>query len=135
MSIIGLYYLYINIMSKIPIKIWKIKYWEEAMLIDIINSPSKGTIRLLSRKVSDSIVKDLLSKENINAVGLVQGQVEEIILAADIAEKASSVEVAEIHGSCPQHITLLGIFGDTSSVKTAITAVHKWQKERNIKNT
>lgn len=106
---------------------------EEAMLIDIINSPSKGTIRLLSRKVSDSIVKDLLSKENINAVGLVQGQVEEIILAADIAEKASSVEVAEIHGSCPQHITVLGLFGDTSSVKTAITAVTKWQKERNTK--
>lgn len=114
-------------------KVCKETLGEETMLIDIINSPSKGTIRLLSRKVNDSIVKDLFLKETITAVGLVQGQVEEIILAADIAEKASNVEVAEIHGSCPQHITVLGIFGDTSSVKTAVNAVIKWQKERNIK--
>lgn len=133
MLLITLYNIYI-ISSSIQAILKNKILEEEAMLIDIINSPSKGTIRLLSRKVSDSIVKDLLSKENINAVGLVQGQVEEIILAADIAEKASSVEVAEIHGSCPQHITVLGIFGDTSSVKTAITAVIKWQKERNTKN-
>ena len=39
----------------------------------------------------------------------------DMVCAADIAEKAVGVEVYDVRGICPQHMTLLAIFGDTSS--------------------
>lgn len=101
------------------------------MQIRVINTPSKGTLRILTKKVTDASMREYLAKERISAVGLIQGQVSEIIVAADIAEKAADVEVAEISGSCPQHFTVLGIFGETSAVDTALEAINKWDKLEN----
>ncbi|HID26230.1 MAG TPA: cytidylate kinase, partial [Methanosarcinales archaeon] len=50
-----------------------------------------------------------------DAVGLVQGQVSAILAASDIAEKAAAVQVAEIKGMCPTHMTLIALYGDTSA--------------------
>lgn len=96
------------------------------LAIQIINSPSKGTLRLLLRKIYDDHVKESLQKSNVTSVGLIQGQLSEIIAAGNVAEKASDVEVAEIVGTCPQHISVIGIFGETSDVLEAIKAVQDW---------
>lgn len=98
------------------------------MMIQTINSPSKGTLRLLFRKIYDDQVKGNLQKSTINSIGLIQGQLAEIITAGDVAEKASNVEVAEIVGTCPQHISLIGVFGETSAVLEAIRAVQNWAR-------
>ena len=50
-------------------------------------------------------------------------------MAADVAEKASNVEISEINGNCPQHITMIGIFGDIAAVNEAINAIKTWEKE------
>lgn len=98
------------------------------LTIKIINTPSKGTIRILLRKIQDSNVKEYLQSSSVNSIGLIQGQLAEIIAAADIAEKASDVEVTEITGICPQHITMIGVFGETSAVLEAIKAVQNWSQ-------
>jgi len=102
--------------------------------IKIINNPSKGTIRLLLRKISDEQVKDYVENGLVHSLGLIQGQLAEIVAAADIAEKASSVQIAEITGSCPQHITMIGVFGETASVAESIKAVQSWSESTQNKN-
>ena len=62
---------------------------------------------------------------HIISLGLIQGPLAEIIVAGDVAEKASSVDITEIPGVCPQHITMIGVFGDTASVSEALKAVEK----------
>ncbi|MCR6544905.1 BMC domain-containing protein [Dehalobacterium formicoaceticum] len=57
------------------------------------------------------------------AVGLVQGALVDMITAADVAEKAAQVEVEEIRGICPQHVTLIAIFGTIADVDAALKAV------------
>ena len=61
----------------------------------------------------------------IDAIGLVQGRMIEMIVAADIAEKAVGVTVEDIRGSCPQNMILLAIFGDTASVESALEQIKK----------
>ena len=99
------------------------------LTIKILNSPSKGTMRILQRKVCDDQIKEMLQDEKVRAIGLVQGSVADVIMAADVAEKASNVEISEINGNCPQHITMLGIFGDIAAVNEAINAIKTWEKE------
>lgn len=94
--------------------------------IQVIKKPSRGTVRLLQRKVYDQQVKAILERNEVDAVGLVQGQVAEIIAVGNVAEKAANVEIAEVAGSCPQHMTVIGIFGETSAVTEAIKAVEMW---------
>lgn len=96
------------------------------LTIQVIRSPSKGTIRLLSRKIHDEQVKAILQKNMADAVGLIQGPLAEMIVAGNIAEKAANVEIAELMGTCPQHITVIGIFGETSAVLEATKAVRDW---------
>nr|WP_207758101.1 BMC domain-containing protein [Clostridium botulinum] len=60
---------------------------------------------------------------DIDAVGLVQGKMIDMIFAADIAEKAVGVTVEDIRGNCPQHMILIGIFGDTASVESAVKEI------------
>ena len=57
------------------------------------------------------------------AVGLIQGKLIDMIAAADVAEKAGDVRVFDLRGLCPQHITMIGIFGDISDVKASIEAI------------
>jgi len=93
------------------------------MNIRVINSPSKGTIALLRERITSERVKTDLAEGRVKSVGLVQSLLADIITACDIAEKASDVTVCEIMGVCPQHVMLIGIFGDTASVETAVKAV------------
>lgn len=98
------------------------------LTIQIIRSPSKGTVRLIKRKIHDEQVKSILESGSVDTVGLIQGQLAEIIAAGNVAEKAADVEIAEIMGSCPQHITVIGVFGETSAVLEAIKAVRNWSE-------
>jgi len=49
----------------------------------------------------------------------------DMIAAADVAEKAADVRVFDLKGICPQHITMIGIFGDIAEVKASIAAVEQ----------
>ena len=84
------------------------------MEIRIIKSPSPGTVDILMRR-KGSLKSD--------AIGLVQGRMIEMVVAADIAEKAVGVTVEDIRGSCPQNMILLAIFGDTASVESALAQI------------
>ena len=92
----------------------------------IIKSPSQGSIDILARRKGSGKAMDL---ECIDAVGLVQGKMIEMIVAADIAEKAVGVTVEDIRGSCPQNMILLAIFGDTASVESAIKEIKQKIRE------
>lgn len=96
--------------------------------IQTINSPSEGTFSILSRKVLDNQVKEKMEDGSFESIGLMQGQLAEILVAGDIAQKASNVEITEITGLCPQHVVLIGVFGDTASVAEALKAVRSWIK-------
>jgi len=99
-----------------------------AVKIQFIKSPSPGTMAILARRRTGH-------PENLfapGAVGLVQGALADMITAADVAEKAAQVEVEEkaaqveveeIRGVCPQHVTLIAIFGDIADVDAALKAV------------
>lgn len=91
------------------------------MDIRIIKSPTAGTIEMLNRR--RSLSKPLEEYGSYDTIGLVQGKLIEMITAADIAEKAAGVFTEEIRGLCPQHMALLAVFGDTSSVEAAISAI------------
>lgn len=100
------------------------------LTIQVIRSPSKGTIRILSRKIHDEQIKAMLQENRADAVGLIQGPLADMIVAGNIAEKAANVEIAELMGTCPQHITVIGIFGETSAVLEAAKAVRDWSEQK-----
>ena len=87
----------------------------------IIKSPSKGTIDILMRR-KGSISKEL-PPYGVDAVGLIQGKMIEMVVASDIAEKATGVTVEDIKGRCPQNMILLAIFGDTAAVEEAMEEI------------
>lgn len=95
------------------------------MEIRIIKSPSKGTIDILMRRKGSSRSE---TPPVIDAIGLVQGRMIEMVVAADIAEKAVGVTVEDIRGSCPQNMILLAIFGDTASVESALEQIRQEEK-------
>ncbi len=100
------------------------------MKFQIIKSPSKGTLDMLIRRMGTGNNKDLISTD---AVGLVQGMMIDMICAADIAEKAVGVTVKDIRGSCPQNMIMIGIFGDTASVESAINEIKdSLKKEKDL---
>ena len=92
----------------------------------IIKSPSQGTVDILMRR-KGSIKTEVPAC--IDAIGLVQGRMIEMIVAADAAEKAVGVTVEDIKGSCPQNMILLAIFGDTASVESALSEIKRQLKE------
>lgn len=94
----------------------------------IIKSPSQGTIDILMKRAGTGAAS--LSGISIDAIGLIQGRLIDMIWAADMAEKAVGVTVTDIRGSCPQNMILLALFGDTASVEAAIEAIQgKWKRE------
>lgn len=88
----------------------------------IIRQPSQGTIDILARRKGSPSSHTV---ENTDAVGLVQGKLIDMIVAADIAEKAVGVTVEDIRGSCPQNMIVLAIFGDTASVEAAMARIRE----------
>ncbi len=94
----------------------------------IIKSPSRGTIDILLRRRGGNSQEQPLY--GVDAVGLLQGRMIEMVVAADIAEKATGVIVEDIKGSCPQNMILLAIFGDTASVEEAIWKIRDQMETR-----
>ena len=79
-------------------------------------------MKMLFRR-SGTLRNQSTEAENYEAVGLVQGPLADIIAAGDVAEKTSGVVVEEIQGICPQHFTMIALFGDTSAVAVALIAI------------
>jgi hypothetical protein len=97
-----------------------------AFSVRIISHPSPGVFEFLRQRVG-AVGKKLFAEAEISftAVGLIQGKVVDMIAAADVAEKAADVRVFDLKGICPQHITMIGIFGDIAEVKASIEAVEQ----------
>lgn len=95
-----------------------------AFNIQLISHPTPGVFEFLRQRVGTA-GKQILSQTEIpfTAVGLVQGKVVDMVAAMDVAEKAANVRAFDLRGLCPQHITLIGIFGDIADVKTSIKAI------------
>jgi len=95
----------------------------------IIKSPSPGTIDILNRRKGSGASTPI---GKVDAVGLVQGRIIEMVCAADVAEKAVGVTVEDIKGSCPQNMIMLAIFGDTASVEAAMEEIRQREKRGGI---
>jgi hypothetical protein len=90
----------------------------------IISHPSPGVFEFLRQRVGVTGKKVFAEAEvPFTAVGLVQGKLVDMIAAADVAEKAGDVRVFDLRGLCPQHITMIGIFGDIADVEASIAAI------------
>ncbi len=92
----------------------------------IISHPSPGVFEFLRQRVG-VVGKKVFAEAEVpfTAVGLVQGKLVDMIAAADVAEKAGDVRVFDLRGLCPQHITMIGIFGDIADVKASIEAIEQ----------
>ncbi len=93
-----------------------------AVNIQIISHPGSDVLDILMNRMSSGPKKKLINA-NFSAVGLIQGKLVDMMVAADIAEKAADVQVYDLKGSCPQHLTMIGIFGDIASVKASTDAI------------
>ena len=93
----------------------------------IIQSPSESALDIILRRASKKIDKDTKT----HAVGLIQGRLIDMVVAADIAEKCANVNVCDVKGTCPQNMIMLAILGDTSAVHNAINAVKKARGDGN----
>jgi hypothetical protein len=93
-----------------------------ALNIQFITHPGPGVIDMLMTRMGAS-GKKTLEIVSFSAVGLVQGRLVDMIAAADIAEKAADVHVFDLKGSCPQHLTMIGIFGEIAAVKTSLESI------------
>ena len=92
----------------------------------IIKSPSAGTMSILLHRIGGGAEKKITCTD---AVGLIQGKMIDMIYVADLAEKAVGVTVADVRGSCPQNMILIALFGDTSSVESAIQEIKNKMEE------
>lgn len=93
-----------------------------ALNIQFITHPGPGVIEILMSRMGAG-GKKTLEVIDFSAVGLVQGRLVDMMYAADIAEKAADVHVFDLKGNCPQHLTMIGIFGEVAAVKAALDAV------------
>jgi hypothetical protein len=97
-----------------------------AFNIQIISHPSPGVFAFLRQRVGATGKKAFPEAEvPFTAVGLVQGRVIDMVAAMDVAEKAANVNVFDLRGLCPQHITMIGVFGDIADVKASIKAIEE----------
>jgi predicted ATP-grasp superfamily ATP-dependent carboligase len=88
----------------------------------LVKRPSKGFWGILEHRRIESTHFEAYEIPP-DAIGLIQGPVASILAASDIAEKAAAVQVAEIRGVCPTHMTVIAVYGDTSAVEAALKAV------------
>ena len=95
----------------------------------IISHPSPGVFNMLRQRLGVSGKKVFAEAEvPFTAVGLIQGKLVDMIAAADVAEKAANVRVYDLKGLCPQHITMIGIFGDLADVEAGVAAIEEVDK-------
>ncbi|PWC18839.1 BMC domain-containing protein [Brenneria corticis] len=85
----------------------------------IINAPTPDIVAMLKRRMHGEF-RARLDLIRIDAIALIMLPVPDLYFYADVACKNANVVVAEIYGSCPQHITTLAIFGEVSAVNEAM---------------
>jgi hypothetical protein len=97
-----------------------------ALSTQVISHPAPGVFEFLRQRVG-AVGKKIFAEAEVpfTAVGLVQGKVVDMIAAADVAEKAADVRVFDLKGICPQHVTMIGIFGDIADVEASIEAIER----------
>ena len=93
-----------------------------ALSLQLITRPGPGVIDILLARMGLGAKKTIESVD-FSAVGLVQGKVIDMLFAADIAEKTADVRVYDLKGTCPQHLTTIGIFGGIAAVKACLDAI------------
>lgn len=93
------------------------------MKIRVMKTISEGTKEMIISRARKKDVAELFN--SYGSLALLHGDVCDMIYASDLAQKAANVEVFEIPGSCPQHMTCLGILGDTSAVDAAVLKIRK----------
>jgi hypothetical protein len=93
-----------------------------ALNIQFITHPGPGVIDILLSRMTHGAKKGV-EPVDFSAVALVQGRVVDMVYAADIAEKAARVQVFDLRGLCPQHLTMIGIFGEVAAVKASLDAI------------
>lgn len=89
--------------------------------IRVMKTVSEGTREIILNRVRRAELKETFDRNS--ALALVHGDVCDMIYASDLAQKAADVEVFEIGGTCPQHMTCLAILGDASAVDAAVKRV------------
>lgn len=87
----------------------------------IIKAPTEGTCSVLQRRIDPQMK---LKVSDFEAIGLMQGKLCDMIVACDMAEKASGVYAVDVRGSCPQNLIMIAILGDTASVEAAMESIH-----------
>lgn len=100
-----------------------------SLYVEIINAPTKNTVRLLSPRV-DADLRERLESTSWDALALVSDGLVSLFAYADIAEKAADVLVVEIRGACPQHVSMLAILGSTSAVNAAVDAIVRYDEQK-----
>lgn len=93
-----------------------------SMKIHVMKTVSEGTKQIIMRRARMEGL-DILFREH-SALALINGNVSDLIYASDLAQKASDVEVFEISGNCPQHMTCLAILGSASAVDEAVERIN-----------
>lgn len=91
--------------------------------IHIMNTVSPGTQEIILSRVRKNLHQELF-RDN-SSLAVMHGDVCDMIYTSDVAQKAADVTVFEIPGSCPQHMTCLGILGDVAAVETAVQKIKK----------
>ncbi|MGN0354127.1 MAG: BMC domain-containing protein [Muricoprocola sp.] len=92
------------------------------MKIHVMKTVSEGTKQIIMRRARMEGL-DILFQEH-SALALINGNVSDLIYASDLAQKAADVEVFEISGNCPQHMTCLAILGSASAVDEAVERIN-----------
>lgn len=92
------------------------------MKIHVMKTVSEGTKQIIIRRARMEGL-EMLFREN-SALAVINGNVSDLIYASDLAQKASDVEVFEISGNCPQHMTCLAILGTAAAVDEAVDRIN-----------
>lgn len=87
--------------------------------VRVLSNPTEGTRELLAARL-DKNSQERLKGRAWDTVALVEASLADLFYYADEANKKAAVLALELHGSCPQHIGLLAIFGERSAVESAL---------------
>lgn len=91
------------------------------MKIRVMKTVSEGTREIILNRARKNGLKEAFGRSS--ALALLHGDVCDMIYASDLAQKAADVEVFEIPGTCPQHMTCLAMLGDASAVDAAVQKI------------
>ena len=94
---------------------------EEGTLWRVMKTVSEGTKEIIIRRARMDGLRELFQTHA--ALALCNGNVCDLIYASDLAQKTSEVEVFEISGNCPQHLTCLAILGSAAAVDEAVERI------------